>query len=492
MNTRRELLLNVTPRETRVALTEDGVLQELHLERTLSRGLVGNIFKAKVVRVLPGMQAAFVDLGLDKNGFLHAGDVRVADPAFAQKSLHDTLPINELVREGQTVIVQVLKEPVGDKGARVTTELSIPSRNLVYMPLGCEIGISQKIVDKDERQRLRALLANQIDEHQVTGRMIVRTLAESARDQEINSDILFLQRLWQHITNMIKNSDSVALVHEDIPLTLRTLRDLVDDDIERVLIDCNEVFLKAQEFARQFMPEISAKVTLDKGEQTLFSSYSVEQQIKQALERKVNLKSGGHLIIDHTEAMTTIDVNTGSYVGRRNHQDTFFNTNLEAASEIAHQLRLRNTGGIIIVDFIDMQTQHHKQKILDELDSAIEKDRVKIQIIDMTPLGLVEITRKRAWESLEQLMCEPCTVCDGRGMVKTSQTVCYEILREVLREDRQYKARAYTVIASPAVIDLLLDEEAKSLADLEELIQRSISLQVDQLYQQQQYEIVLN
>lgn len=492
MNTNKEILVNVTPRETRVAVIEDSVLQELHLERSLSRGLVGNIFKGKVVRVLPGMQAAFVDLGLKKNGFLHAGDVAWSDPAFDQDSLTEVPPIQDLVREGQSVMVQVVKEPVGDKGARLTTQVSIPSRNLVYMPYGKGVGISQKIESHGERERLRSLLEGHVSDQQITGGMIVRTLAESARDSDLASDIVFLRRLWKHIDRQMQNAGDVAQLHEDIPLTLRALRDLLDDDVDRLLIDSNEIFIKTQGFVNEFMPEAAAKLELYKGEQALFSLYSVEQEITKALERKVMLKSGGYLIIDQTEAMTTIDVNTGSFVGRRNHQDTFFKTNLEAVSEIAQQLRLRNCSGIIIVDFIDMQTQHHRKQVLKALETAIARDRVKMQITDMSPLGLVEITRKRTWESLEQLMCEPCAVCDGRGTVKTVQTICYEILREVLREDRQYKARAYTIVASIPVIDLLLDEEAGSLADLQEFIERPINLQVEQQYHQQQYDIVLN
>jgi len=507
MAIKEEILVNVTPRETRVAVIEHGVLQELHLERTLSRGLVGNIFKGKVVRVLPGMQAAFVDLGLEKNGFLHAADVGRTDPAFERQKpqterassqssnaqgLKQVLPINELVREGQTVLVQVVKDPIGSKGARLTTQLSIPSRNLVYMPYGNGLGISQKIESPQERKRLDGLLEQLIEKHEIIGGMIIRTLAESATDQEIANDIIFLQRLWQHIRSVMTEASSVAQIHEDVPLTLRTLRDLVHDGIECIRIDSKEVFEKAQYFAREFMPEINNKIELYEGEQPLFGLYSVEEEIKKALDSKVMLKSGGHLIIDQTEAMTTIDVNTGSFVGRHNHEDTFFKTNLEAATEIAHQLRLRNSGGIIIVDFIDMQTQHHKKQVLTALESAISKDRVKNKIADMSPLGLVEITRKRTWESLERVMCEPCKVCEGHGMVKTVQTVCYEILREVLREDRQFKARGYTIVASPSVIDLLLDEEANSLADLQEFIQRPITLQIDQLYHQQQYDIALN
>jgi len=489
--TKEEILINVTPRETRVAVIENGVLQELHLERTLSRGIVGNIYKGKVVRVLPGMQAAFVDIGLEKNGFLHAADIARNDPAFSGQPTRDIPPIQELVHDGENVTVQVVKDPIGSKGARLTTEISLPSRNLVYLPGGDGIGISQKIEGQQERQRLIALLEKQIEQKELTGGFIVRTLAESVSDTDINNDMVFLARLWSHTHAAMTRAAPATIVHEDLPLSLRTMRDLVHDDLEKIRIDSKETFDKACEFAKDFMPEVIEKLEYYPGEQPLFGLYSVEQAIQNTMQRKVKLTSGGDMIIDQTEAMTTIDVNTGSYVGRRNLDETLFKTNLEAATEIARQLRLRNLGGIIIVDFIDMQRRAHKKQVLGALEVAIARDRVKINIADISPLGLVEITRKRTRESLEELMCEACPVCEGRGTVKTIQTVCYEILREVLREDRQFKAQAYTIVASAKVVDLLLDEEASSLADLQEFIDRPVSLRVDPHYQQQQYDIAL-
>ncbi|MFQ3245963.1 MAG: ribonuclease G [Arenicella sp.] len=491
MASKDEILINVTPRETRVAVVENGRLQELHLERTLSRGIVGNIFKGKVVRVLPGMQAAFVDIGLDKNGFLHAADIARNDPAFAGQPMRDVPPIQELVHEGKSVYVQVLKDPIGSKGARLTMELSMPSRNLVYLPNGFDIGISQKIESLEERERLHALVSKQISLHELQGGFIIRTLAESASDEDIANDMVFQQRLWGHVSSAMKDATPASLIHEDVPLSLRTMRDLVHDDLEKIRIDSRESFEKAREFAKDFMPELIDKLEYYPGEQPLFGLYSIEQEIESAMHRKVMLKSGGDIIIDQTEAMTTIDVNTGSYVGRRNHEETLFKTNLEAAIEIAHQLRLRNLGGIIIVDFIDMQSSKHKKQVLAALSTSIAKDRVKINVTDISPLGLVEITRKRTRESLEQVMCEACPVCKGRGTIKTIQTVCYEILREILREDRQYKAQAYTIVAAQQVVDLLLDEEANSVADLQEFIDRPISIKADPYYQQQQYDIAL-
>jgi len=489
--TKEEILINVTPRETRVAVVENGVLQELHVERTLSRGIVGNIFKGKVVRVLPGMQAAFVDIGLDKNGFLHAADIARNDPAFCGEPMREIPPIQELVHEGKGVYVQVLKDPIGTKGARLTTELSMPSRNLVYLPNGNDIGISQKIENDNERDRLRALVQSQIDKHELKGGFIIRTLAESASDDDIANDMVFLQRLWQKVTAAMKNATPTTLIHEDVPLSLRTMRDLVHDDLEKIQIDSKESFDKAGEFAQDYIPELLEKLEYYPGGQPLFGVYSIEQEIENAMNRKVMLKSGGDMVVDQTEAMTTIDVNTGSYVGRRNLEDTLFKTNLEAATEIARQVRLRNLGGIIIVDFIDMQSAKHKTQVLDALKLAFCKDRVKINITDISPLGLVEITRKRTRESLEQILCEICPHCQGRGSIKTVQTVCYEILREVLREDRQFKAQAYTIVAAQSVVDLLLDEEASSLADLQEFIDRPISLQADPFYTQLEYDIAL-
>ena len=491
MSAKEEILINVNPRETRVAVVENGTLQELHIERTSARGIVGNIYKGKVVRVLPGMQAAFVDIGLDKNGFLHAADIARNDPAFSGQPIKDIPPIQELAHEGENVYVQVLKDPMGSKGARLTTELSMPSRNLVYLPRGKDIGISQKIENEAERERLRSLVEDCIEQYNLEGGFIIRTLAESASDEDIAHDMLFQQRLWQHTTESMKNTPPASLVHEDMPLSLRTMRDLVDDGLEKIRIDSKESYDKALAFANDFVPEVVDKIEYYPGEQPLFGLYSIEQSIQHAMNRKVMLTSGGDLVIDQTEAMTTIDVNTGSYVGRRNHDDTLFKTNLEAATEIARQMRLRNLGGIIIIDFIDMQRRSHKKQVMAALEAGIAKDRVKINITDISPLGLVEVTRKRTRESLEEVMCEPCQVCHGRGVVKSVETVCYEILREVIREDRQFKAQGYTIVASAKVVDLLLDEEASSLADLQEFIDRPISLQADLYYPHHQYDIVL-
>lgn len=491
MASKEEILINITPRETRVAIIENGVLQELHLERTLARGIVGNIFKGKVARVLPGMQAAFVDIGLDKNGFLHAADIVRNDPTLANQAIRETPAIQDLVREGESIYVQVVKDPMGSKGARLTTEISLPSRNLVYLPNGCEIGISQKIENPHDRERLQAVVVRLMKEQGISGGFIVRTLAESATEQDIANELVFQQRLWQYIGVVMKSAKPGTLVHEDLPLALRTMRDLAHADVEKIRIDSKETFDKALTFAQDFTPEVIGSLEYYPGEQPLFGLYSVESSIQDAMKRKVLLTSGGDMIIDPTEAMTTIDVNTGSYVGKRNLGETIFKTNLEAATEIARQIRLRNLGGIIIVDLIDMQKNTHKRQVLEALESAIAKDRVKIAITEISPLGLVEITRKRTRESLEQLMCETCRVCEGRGTIKTVQTVCYEILREVLREARQFKAQAYTIVAAPQVVDLFLDEEASSLADLQEFIDRPISLRVETHYQQQQYDIAL-
>ena len=368
----------------------------------------------------------------------------------------------------------------------------MPSRNLVYLPNGRDIGISLKINNPVERERLTELLLGLMTKHDLQGGFIVRTSAESANDADIAADMLFLKRIWNLNLKTMQTVTSVSLVHEDLPLALRALRDLAHDDLERIWIDSRETIEKAREFATELMPEIVGKLERYSGQQPLFSLYSVEQEIQQAMSRKVSLSSGGHLVIDQTEAMTTIDVNTGSFVGQRNADETLFKTNLEAASEIARQLRLRNLAGIIIVDFIDMRRKAHKQQVMAALEAGIASDRVKINVADISPLGLVEITRKRTRESLEQVMSEPCYVCRGRGTIKTVQTVCYEILRELLSEYHRYKAHSYTIVAAPPVIDLMLDEEASSLAELQDFIDRPIALQSDPHYQQQQYDIALN
>jgi len=485
-----ELLVNVTPQETRVALVENGMLQEVFIERTRRRGLVGNIYKGVVSRVLPGMQAAFVDIGLEKAAFLHASDIAVAvdDENMDQGGSGES--ITRLLHEAQEVLVQVIKDPLGTKGARLTTHITIPSRYLVFMPEARNVGVSQRIEDEAERQRLRDLvLGARGDEN--SGGFILRTAAEGASEEAIGSDLRFLQRLWASIQERIDPAGAGEVVHEDLPLVLRVLRDISDADVEKLRIDSRETFQRVEHFVNRFTPELAGKLEYYPGERPIFDLYSVDDEIQKALDRKVQLKSGGHLVIDQTEAMTTIDVNTGAYVGHRNLEETIFKTNLEAAQAIVRHLRLRNLGGIIIVDFIDMQTEEHKRQVLRALEKHIERDHANCHISEISNLGLVQMTRKRTRESLEHVLCETCPTCGGRASVKTAETVCYEIFREILREARQFDAEQLLVLASQEVVDLFLDEESTSLAELEAFIAKPIKFQVEALYTQEQFDVVL-
>ena len=484
-----EILINVTPQETRVAVVENGVLQEVHIERTRSRGIVGNIYKGKIVRILPGMQAAFVDVGLDRATFLHASDVRSANHT---SGAGPPAPpgISELLHDGQEVVVQVVKDPLGTKGARVTTHISLPARYLVYMPYSKHIGISQRIGDDAERERLRAVLRVALDGDE-DGGYILRTVAGAVSEDELGTDIRYLKRLWQAVQARVRTAPVGSLLHEDLGLALRSMRDLVRENVEKVRIDSHETSMKARDFAIEFIPEVAQRIEVYPGERPLFDLYGVEDEIKKALERKVLLKSGGYLVIDQTEAMTTIDVNTGAYVGRSNQEETLFKTNLEATQTVARQLRLRNLGGMIIVDFIDMTDPEHRRQVLRALEKGLARDRAKTSVTEMSTLGLVEITRKRTRESLEHVLCDPCPVCKGRGVLKTPQTVCYEIFREILREARQFGADRYMVVGAQAVIDLLLDEESTGLLNLQEFIGKPIHLQVDGIYNQEQFDVVL-
>ncbi|NVK39401.1 MAG: ribonuclease G [Gammaproteobacteria bacterium] len=490
MNT--EILLNVTPTETRMGLVENGVLQEVNIERSNRRGIVGNIYIGKVVRVLPGMQAAFVEVGLERAAFIHAADVQVPlKDSEAARRQPDA--ITSLLHEGQSIVVQVTKDPIGTKGARLTTHLSIPSRYLVFMPHTQHVGISQRIEDEAERERLRELVQNCMQAEGLNDEcgFILRTAAEGAGEEEILLDTRYLQRVWNKVKERTKSLSAPSLIYEELPLHLRTFRDFIRPEIDKVLIDSRENFQKAQEFSQSFVPEVTDKLEYYPGERPIFDLYGVEDEIQKALERKVQLKSGGYLIIDQTEAMTTVDVNTGGFVGHRNLEETIFKTNLEAATVIGRQLRLRNLGGIIILDFIDMEDPEHQRQVLRMLEKVLEKDHAKTKISQVSELGLVEMTRKRTRESLGQMLCEPCPHCDGRGEIKTAETVCYEIFRELLREARAYDASAYLVLASQNVIDLLLDEESQSLADLENFINKTIKLQVDPMYSQEQYDLIL-
>ncbi|HEY9119068.1 MAG TPA: ribonuclease G [Marinobacter sp.] len=489
-----EILINVTPVETRVALVENGMLQEAYIERTSRKGIVGNIYKGKVVRVLPGMEAAFVDIGLERAAFIHASDVvPVQQPPNETVDTPKTVPdIRTLLREGQSLVVQVTKDPIGTKGARLTTQLSIPSRYLVFMPGVTHVGISQRIEDENERARLKTLVEEgAAADADVSGGYIIRTAAEAASAEDLLGDMTYLHRLNQAIEERITRSEAPTAVYQDLPLFIRTIRDLIRPQTEKVRIDSRESHQRVMEFVNEFVTEFSDKVEYYPGERPIFDLYSVEDEIQKALSRKVQLKSGGYVIIDQTEAMTTIDINTGAFVGHRNLEETIFKTNLEAARAISRQLRLRNLGGIIIIDFIDMDDSEHQRQVHRMLEKMLERDHAKTKITGVSELGLVEMTRKRTTESLGQILCEPCPICDGRGFLKTSETVCYEVFREILRVNRAYDAESYLVMASQSVVDRLLDEESDNVADLETFISKTIRFQVEPFYSQEQYDVVL-
>jgi ribonuclease G len=480
-----EVLINVTPQETRVAVIEHGVTQELHIERATARGLVGNIYMGRVARVLPGMQSAFIDIGGERAAFLH-----VADIWGNRANGEQAAPIEKLLAEGQNLMVQVVKDPIGTKGARLSTQISIAGRFLVYLPQESHIGISQRIEDEEERQHLREKL-QQLLPAEEKGGFIIRTMAETASDRELASDIEYLRKLWQGIRERAQTAAAPMPLYEDLNLSLRVLRDFAHEDTARILIDSRETCLAMQSFAQEFTPAVLERIEHYQGERPLFDLYGVEDEIEKALARRVDLKSGGYLILDQTEALTTIDVNTGGYVGVRSFDDTIFKTNLEAAQVIARQLRLRNLGGIIIIDFIDMDSEEHRNAVLNEFRKALARDRVRMSVYGFTQLGLVEMTRKRTRESLAHVLCEPCPVCEGRGELKTAQTVCYQILRELTREARQFSAREFRILASQQVIDLFLDEESQSLAMLSDSIGKPVSLQVETVYNQEQFDIIL-
>jgi len=480
-----EILINVTPQETRVAIIQQGVVQELHVERTTGRGLVGNICLGVVSRVLPGMQSAFIHIGLDRAAFLH-----VADIWEHRQNAQDPKPIERLLHDGQKVLVQVIKDPIGTKGARLSTQVSVAGRLLVYLPQDCHIGISQRIGDEAERAQLRERLQHLLPEGE-TGGFIIRTMAETATDKELLSDIEYVRRIWASIQEKASTVGAPALLYQDLNLSHRVLRDMANDATDRILVDSRENYQKLHSFAQEYTLDFAEHIQHYSGDRPLFDLYGIEDEIERALARRVPLKSGGYLIIDQTEALTTVDVNTGGFVGGRNFDDTIFKTNLEAAHVIARQLRLRNLGGIIIVDFIDMENGLHRESVLAEFNKALSVDRTRITVNGFTTLGLVEMTRKRTRESLAHTLCEPCPMCQARGEVKTAQTICYEILREILREARQFDAKEFRILADQKVIDMFLDEESQSLAMLGDFIGKPISLQVESVYTQEQYDIVL-
>ncbi len=494
-----EILVNVTPRETRVAVVENGMLQELHIERGWSRGVVGNIYKGRVQRVMPGMQAAFIDIGLDRAAFLHASDVMrsmpapelvgdAAGPQAPNLPPPSVPPIAELLRDGQDIVVQVVKDPIGSKGARLTTQISIPSRYLVLLPQSRTVGVSARIEDEAERARLKSL----VSELALTGHgYIVRTNAEGQPSEALAEDIAYLSRAWALVEQQVPDAGLGTCLYEDLTLPMRAVRDLMRRDVEKVKVDSRETCERLRVFAAQYMPGLADKIEHYSGARPVFDLYGVEDEIQRALEKEVPLKSGGYLVIDQTEAMTTVDVNTGSFLGQRNLEETVYRTNLEAAQAVARQLRLRNLGGIIIIDFIDMHDAEHRRQVLRTLEKSLVKDHAKTTVYDFSPLGLVEMTRKRTVESLQRQLSEPCHECGGRGMLKTAETVTYEIFREITRAVRQFDAARLLVIASPKIVSRITDEESAAVAELEEFLGKSIRFQPDEQYLQEQFDVVL-
>ena len=484
-----EILINFTPMETRVAVIENGMPQEVYVERVNRRGIVGNIYQGKVVRVLPGMQAAFVDIGLERAAFIHVEEVLAQNATQEEKT---NASIAHLVREGQPLLVQVTKDPIGTKGARLTTHLSMPSRYLVFMPGNQHVGVSQRIEDAEERDRLRQTIQSLVEEEagEPSG-FILRTVSEGAAEAELRADIQFLRRLWLSIQGKIKTAKAPSVIYEDLPLNMRALRDMAHAGLERIRIDSRETFHRAKDFVQALVPEVADSLEYYPGERPIFDLFNVEEEIQKALGRKVELKSGGHLIFDQTEAMTTVDVNTGAFVGHRNLEETIFKTNLEAATAIGRQLRLRNLGGIIIIDFIDMEDADHQRQVLRTLERVLDRDHAKCKVTGVSELGLVEMTRKRTRESLEQVLCGVCSECQGRGSIKTPETVCYEIFREILRQHRAYDTDSYLVLAAQTVVNYLLEDASDHVAELEAFIGKTIRFQIEPMYNAESFDVVL-
>lgn len=506
----QDILINWSPQETRVAVVEHGAVQELHVERTLERGLVGNVYLGKVSRVLPGMQSAFIDIGLERTAFLHVADIvapftpgsRGAAPVERDSRNAPQVPIEKQVFEGQSLLVQVIKDPIGTKGARLSTQISIAGRMLVFLPQDQHIGVSQKIPPEQREALRRRLLAlaeaaaakesnGAPAQNAHHGGFILRTNAEDASDAELGEDIGYLRKTWTRIREQASRLPARSLLHQDLSLLQRVLRDLTTEETTAIRIDSREQHEALLRFGQEFMPQAVDRLQLYTGERPIFDLYNIDEDIMRALGRRVDLKSGGYLVIDQTEALTTVDVNTGAYVGARNFDDTVFKTNLEAAQAIARQLRLRNLGGIVVVDFIDMVRDEHREQVLAEFRKQLARDRVKTTAGGFSALGLVEMTRKRTRESLAHMLCEPCETCGGQGIVKTARTVAYDALREILREARQFTPKEFRIVAPPQVIELFLDEESQHLAGLSDFIGKPISLQAEPAMAQGQYDIVL-
>ncbi len=487
-----KIIINMSPEETRVALLESNAqLSELYIERKKDASLVGNVYKGKVVKILPGMQSAFVDIGLEKAAFLHAADVYSSfDYSIFGEDLVDTVPLNlpieDLLQERQEVFVQVSKDTIGTKGARVTSYITLPGRYLVLMPGVEHIGISRRISDEDERTRLKNLLSNLAPQN---FGFIVRTASEGCTEDDIKKDIDFLMLLWENIQRKKDSVSSPHLLYSDLDLALRGVRDLLGNEVERLIIDSEEEYKKLVEFVNTYFPKLISKIELYEGPEPIFDAYGIELEIPKALGKRVWLKSGGYIVIDQTEALISIDVNTGKFVGKVSLEDTILKTNLEAVKEIAYQIRLRNLGGIIIIDFIDMEKEKNREKLFTVFQEAMSKDRAKCTILQVSELGLIQMTRKRVRESLGRTLCEPCSYCDGKGFVKSPITVCYEIFRELRKIGSTKKNCKIMLTAHPQVIDLIYEDEREGFEEIERENGFKIIVKADKNYHQEYYEV---
>ncbi len=499
-----ELIVNATPQETRVAMLENNNVVEIYIDRKKERGMVGNVYKGRVIKVLPGMQAAFVDIGLEKSSFLYVSDIyndhelyseMLGGDGFEEEEIQEEVsilqsepPIEDLLKEGQEIMVQVSKEPLGSKGARVTSYISLPGRNLVYMPSVDHVGISRKIRDEAERERLREIV---IQLREGTEGFIVRTVGEGKSEEEFLADKSFLKRLWVNIQKKADKASAPCLLHSDLDLVFRVIRDLFTTDISRMVIDSPSEYLRVKEFVANFLPNLQDKIELYDGTEPIFDAHGVEVEISRALKRRVWLKSGGYIVIDQTEALVAIDVNTGRFVGKRNLEDTIFKTNMEAAREIAYQLRLRNIGGIIILDFIDMEDRKNRQLVFSALEKALANDRAKTTLYEISELGLIQMTRKRVRESLGRILMEPCNYCEGEGFIKSKTTICYDIFREITRIAPLTRERKVLVIAENDIVDMLYDEERRGVEELETMFKKRIIIKSEPEFHAEQFEVML-
>ncbi len=492
-----EILINATSYEVRLALVEDGNLSEFHMQRPTEKGLMGNVYKGRVVRVLPGMQAAFVDIGLERTGFLYVDDVCVAsnpsdynpcitDCVLPHNNTH-SLHIEDVLSEGKSILVQVSKDPIGTKGARLTCHITLPCRNLVFIPQTDHIGISRKIEVEEVRARLKSLIEE--IRPQGTG-FIVRTVAENATREELEADMEFLMLLWDDIIDRAEHLGAPAVVHEDIDITLRSIRDFFTMDVDSLIIDDPKSHQKLLAHVKTFAPQLADKISLYQENTPLFEAHNIEVEISRAIEKKVWLRSGGYIIIESTEALSVIDVNTGRYVGKSDLNDTIFKTNMEAAIEIAYQLRLRNIGGIIIIDFIDMEDDRHREQLYTTFKDAVKKDKSQNNILKLSEFGLVQMTRKRNSENLHQLMCEECHYCSGEGMIRSRRTVCYDIFRKISRNSIKHKGGTITLRVHPKIADLLLNEEEQTRATVERAIGKRIIVAPSKDLHMEKYEII--